>query len=173
MDAARRAARGGGDFNRADDVSEVSADDVEAVAWVAEVAGAMRTRGAEDVRGRNTRHDYGIFWAGSWRPIIGDLGVYFDDLCVYIDIIAAHGGSEYAIALKVGGGEADDRQAIFDAAMQAGKPWDGWRPGRRLRAPTFRLWSLEAGEMSAPDVTDAAIRAGDYLGALAQAARAT
>jgi hypothetical protein len=172
MEAARRAARGGGDFNRADDVSEVSADEVEAVAWVTEVAAAMRARGAEDVRARNTAYDHGIFWAGSWRPITDHTGVYFDDMGIYIDIIAAHGGWEYAIAIKVGGGEADNHPAIFDAAMQAGEPWDGWRRGRRLRTPTFRLWSLEAGEMSAPDAADAALRASDYLGALAQAARA-
>jgi hypothetical protein len=172
MDAARRAARGDDDFNRVDDKSDVSADDVEAVAWVAEVAATMRARRAVDVRARNNPYDYGIFWAGSWRPIISDTGVHFDDLGVYIDIIAAHGGWEHAIALKVGGGESDSRQAVFDAAMQEGPPWHGWRRGRRSSARTFRLWSLEAGEMSASEAADGAIRASDYLGALVQAARA-
>ena len=117
MDAAREAARGGRDFDRADDISEVSADEVEAVAWVAEVAAAMRGRGAEGFQTRNTRHDYGIFWAGSWRELDAAR-----NLGVYIDIIAAHGGWEYAITIKVGGGDADDRVMVFDAAMRAGSP---------------------------------------------------
>ena len=167
MDAARRAARGGDDFDRADDVSGVGADDVEAVAWVAEVAAAMRARAAEDLRARNNPHDYGIFWAGSWRATTDGRNTYFEDPGIYIDVIAAHGGWEYAIAIKVGGGDVDTRRAIFDEAMAVGEPWDGWRPGRRLSTATFRLWSLEAGEMTAPDAADAAIRASAYLGALA------
>jgi hypothetical protein len=165
MDAARAAARGERPgFDHTDDVSEVSADDVEAVAWVAEVAAAMRAAGAADVRTRDTAYDYGVFWGGSWQPIKpgGDLGVY-------VDVIAAHGGREYAITIKVGGGEADDRRTIFDAAMRAGEPWGGWLRGRRLNAATFRLWKLDASAMTAPQAADATLRITDYLSALAEA----
>jgi hypothetical protein len=164
MDAARAAARGERpDFDRADDISEVSADDVEAVAWVAEVAAAMRAGGADDVRTRDTAYDYGVFWAGSWQPIKPD-----GDLGVYVDVIAAHRGWEYAITIKVGGGQADDRRTIFDAAMRAGEPWEGWLKGRRLNAATFRLWKLDANEMTAPQAADATLLITDYLSALAE-----
>lgn len=164
MDAAREAARGERpDFDRTDDISEVSADEVEAVAWVAEVAAAMRARGAEDVRARNTAHDYGLFWADSWQPITAD-----GDLAVFVDVIAAHGGWEYAITIKVAGGEADDRRRVFDAAMRAGEPWEGWVKGRRLNADTFRVWKLDANEMTASQAGDATLRILDYLSALAE-----
>jgi hypothetical protein len=72
MDAARGAARGDDvDFPRDPGISGVSGDDVEAVAWIAEIAVAMRGHGAKDVRTRNTRHDYGVFWGGI---VAGDPG---------------------------------------------------------------------------------------------------
>ena len=164
MSAARLAARGGDDFARADDFSEVAADDVEAVAWVAEVAAAMRANGAEDVRARNTRHDYGIFWAGSWRQFTAD-----SDLGVYIDIVAAHGGWEYVITVKAGGGNDDDRLRVFNAAVGHGPPGEDWSAGRRRRADTFRIWKLDASEMSAPEAAAATLRAASYLDDLARA----
>ena len=133
MEAAREAARGGPDLDHSDDISEVSAEEVEAVAWVAEVAAAMRARGAEWIHPGNTAHDHGIFWGGSWHAIPAG-----DDVGVFVDIVAAHGGWEYAITIKVGGGEADARGRLFDAAMRAGPPWDGWVRGRRSRAEAFR-----------------------------------
>ncbi len=164
MDAVLEAVRGGrDDFDRADDISEVSAGDIEAVAWLAEVAAAMRARGAEYVKGRNTAHDYGVFWAGSWQPMtVGR------DHGVYVDIVVGHGGWPYAITVKVGGGELEDRHDTFDAAMDAGAPWEGWRKGRRLSAANFRLWTLDAGELAAPEAADAALRVTHYLQALAR-----
>jgi len=163
MDAARQAARGGPDFDRADDISEVNADDVEAVAWVAEVAAALRALGADGIKPRNTRHDYGVFWAGSWREL--DAG---RDLGFYIDVLAAHEGWEYVIAIKIGGGDGDDRGRAFNAAMEAGPPWEGWISGRRSRAETFRVWKLDAGSMTPPQAADAALRARAYIDALVE-----
>lgn len=164
MDAARSAVRGEqADFDRADDISEVSANDIEAVAWVAEVAGAMRARGAEHVKGRNTAHDYGVFWAGSWQPIAAGR-----DHGVYVDVVVNHGGRLPAITVKVGGGGVADRRATFKAAMVAGAPWEGWRKGKHSSAANFRLWSLDGGEMSVPEAAEAALRVADYLGSLAQ-----
>ncbi len=92
------------------------------------------------------------------------------DLGVYVDVVAAHSGSgEYAITIKVGGGEPHDRSGLVDAAMRAGEPWEGWEKGRkRVSADTFRLWKLDASEMSAPEAADAALRVTAYLRALAQ-----
>jgi hypothetical protein len=164
MDAAREAVRGeGADFDRGDDISEVSADDVEAVAWVAEVAAAMRAGGAEYVKGRNTAHDYGVFWAGSWQQIVAG-----KDHGIYVDVVVDHGGWRYAVAVKVGGGEVDDRRATFDAAMAAGPPGEGWRRGRRASAANFRLWSLDADNLSAPEAGAVALGVTDYLESLVQ-----
>jgi len=166
MDAAKAAARGDAlDFPRDAGISGVSGDDVEAVAWIAEIAAAMRTRGAEDVRTRNTRHDYGVFWAGSWHAIPGLNGAG-----AYVDVVAAHGGWEYVITIKVGDGSSDDRVALYDAAMRAGRPWEGWEPGRRSRAENFRVWKLDASTMSASEAADAATRLQRYLDQLAASA---
>ena len=161
MDAAREAARGGPDFDRADDVSEVGAADVEAVAWVAEVAAAMGARGARGLKPRNTPHDYRIFWEDSWQCLDAE-----GDLGLYVDIIAAHGGWEYLIAIKVGGGDAEGRGNVFDAAMRVGKPWEGWSKGRRRRSDTFRVWKLNVMEVTASEAADAALRTAEYLDAV-------
>lgn len=164
MQAARKAARGGPDFDRAPDRSGVSADDLEAVAWVAEIAAEMRARGADWVEPRNTAHDYGIFWSGSWTPLVGEAGLY-------VDVIAGHGGSEYVITVKVGSGEPEDRVEVFDTAIRAGAPWEGWTRGRRSRARSYRAWKLDASEMTAQEAADATIRAGVYMNTVAQGAR--
>jgi len=163
MDGARAAARGErADFARAKGISGVTGENVEAVAWVSEVAASMRAGGADDVRVRDTAHDYGVFWAGSWQSMAA-----FNDAGVYVDVIAAHGGGEYVITVKVGDGEVDDRIAVYDAAISAPPPWDGWLKGRRSRSANFRLWKLCACEMTAGEAADAALRVNDYLLALA------
>jgi len=150
------------DFPREKGLSGVKGEDVKAVAWVAEVAALMRAADARSVWARDTAHDYGVFWRGSWQSMAALNGAG-----VYVDVIAAHGGNEYAITVKVGDGGADDRLGVFDAAIAAGQPWEGWRRGRRARRANFRLWTLDASEMTAGEAADAAIRVYDYLLALA------
>ena len=118
------------------------------------------------MRTRNTRHDYGVFWAGSWVPLSDR-----NDLGAYLDIIAAHGGWEYVLTIKVGGGSADERASVFQAAMQAEDPGADWKLGRASRANTFRLWKLEAGEMSASQAAAAALTGYAYLQRLANRTR--
>lgn len=163
MDAARAAARGqNDDFDREDDISEVSAGEVEAVAWVAETAAVMRARGAKWVHTRNTAHDYGIFWGESWVPVAGA-----KKTAIFIEVVAGHGGHGYVITIKAGEGTAKDRQNAFDAAMRAGEPWDGWKKGKSPgKATHFRLWTLTAIEMTAGEAADAAMRAMPYVESL-------
>jgi len=159
MDAASAASRGErADFPREPGISGVGGDDVEAVAWVAEVAASMRAGGAEDVRTRNAAHDWGVFWAWSWQSMSA-----FNGAGIYVDVIAGHGGHEYAVTVKVGDGDADDRVGVFDVAINAGPPWLGWRQGRRARRANFRMWTLDASTMTAGEAADAARRAYDYL----------
>lgn len=165
MAAAREAARGGRDFDRTDDITEVSADDIEAVAWVAEAAAAMRALGADDVRARNTAHDYGIFWGGSWRPVPGRRGA-----CVFGEVVAGHGGNEYTLTIKVSDGPVEARHEICNTAIRMGEPAADWKPGRLLSANTFRIWRYNAINMTAPEAATAIIAVDDYLEALVEAA---
>jgi hypothetical protein len=90
----------------------------------------MRSRDARGVITRDTRHDYGIFWSGSWRKPRGSTGAG-----AYID--AAHGGWDYAITVKVMSGTSHERLAIYNAAMELGRPSDDWEPARRRRSESF------------------------------------
>lgn len=84
MDAASAASRGErADFPREPGISGVGGDDVEAVAWVAEVAASMRAGGAEDVRTRSAAHEWGVFWAGSWQSMS-----VFKGAGIHVDVIA-------------------------------------------------------------------------------------
>ena len=69
------------------------------------------------------------------------------------------------LTVKVGGGDADDRIAVFDAA--ATKPWRGdWRKGRRRPSNHIRLWTLDAGEMTAGQAAKATLRLDNYIATL-------
>lgn len=154
MEHARAAARGErDDLPPPREGSGVRVDDLEAVAWVVETARFMRERGARPWT-RNTRHDYGIYWP-----------VEYDDerfgASAYVDVVAAHGGRAYAITIKTGDGEADDRRQVFDAASES--PGSGWRRNNRSSAANYRLWTLDAAEMTAVQAADAAMAAGAYL----------
>jgi hypothetical protein len=157
MDAARVAARGGPDFDRSWDFSEVSDVEVESVAWIAEVAAALRARGAQDVIPRNTAYDWGIFWPDVWTPVTTSGKVGF-----YIDVIAGHGGSGYAITIKVNGGTVEDRLRVFEHAKGLDRP-DGWGLGRPGKRESFRVWKRNAEEMTAAEAAEATLEAGEFL----------
>lgn len=157
MDAARVAARGGQDFDRSRDFSEVSEVEVESVAWIAEIAAEMRARGAQDVVPRNTAYDWGIFWRDVWTPATASGKVGF-----YIDVIAGHGGSGYAITIKVNGGTVEDRFRVFDHARELDRP-DSWELGRPGKKESFRVWKRDAEEMTAGEAADATLEAGEFL----------
>ncbi len=157
MESALRAVAGGPDFDRRDDLSEVSANEVEAVAWLAVIAAEMRGRGHTDIRPRNTAHDYGLFWAGSWTEVPNT-----NDLGLFIDIVATHGGTEYAITIKVGGGDAESRQQLYDAAVNH-SPGPEWVKGRRRSSDTFRVWKRDAINLSAPEAAAVALEAERHL----------
>ena len=127
--------------------------DLEAVAWVVETAALMRDRGARPWT-RNTRHDYGIYWPVDYAN--EDLNA-----SAYVDVIAAHGGNEYAITIKTGDGEVGDRRAVFELAAE--RPGPGWRRNRRSSAANYRLWTLDAGQLTAGRAADAALEAGAYI----------
>lgn len=131
----------------------VRVDDLEAVAWVVETARVMRERGARPWT-RNTRHDYGIYW-----PINYDNDRFAAS--AYVDVIAGHGGNGYAITIKTGDGDAADRRQIFDAADES--PGVGWRRNSRSNAANYRVWTMDAGEMTAAQAADAAMAAGAYV----------
>lgn len=163
MDGACAAARGEvDDFDRADDFSEVPADDLEAVAWVAETAAAMRAHGAKSVGVRNEAHDYGISSDGSVVQVAGA-----GKAIAFIEVIAGHGGSEYSITIKVGHGTVKERHAAFEIAMGVGTPWEEWKPGKSPgSANYFRLWTLKAINMTAGEAANAALRAKTYVKSL-------
>lgn len=58
-------------------------DDLADAAWVAEVARALESAGADDVHVRAEANDRGIFWAGAWRDMPEGNGAG-----IYIDVIA-------------------------------------------------------------------------------------
>ena len=157
MNAARVAARGGPDFDRSPDFSEVSDIELESVAWMAEIAAEMRARGAKDVVPRNTAYDWGLYWRDVWTPVTtsGEVGLY-------IDVIAGHGGSGYAITIKISGGTIEDRFRVFDHARGLDRP-DGWHLGRPGRRESFRVWKRNADEIPAGEAADATLRAGEFL----------
>jgi hypothetical protein len=85
----------------------------------------------------------------------------------FVDVIAAHGGWEYMVCIKAAGGQIEDRHRVHDRAMKRGAPTAKWRRGRRGRGESFRIWALDAGEMSAGQAADAAVAAQQYIHDLA------
>jgi hypothetical protein len=162
MDAARKAARRDGELPEPRPDSGVTPEALEAVAWVAEVASALQARGTAHVYVSNRAHDWGVYWPEGRSDMEITLGA-----SAYVDVIAAHGGWEYAVCIKAGGGQVDDRYRLHDHAMTAGEPGAGWRRGRRGRGESFRIWIRDAGDMSANEAADAAVEAQRYIARLA------
>lgn len=167
MDAARKAACGKGDLPDPRPGSGVTPEALEAVAWISEVAAQLRTLGAEHVYVGNRAHDWGVYWPKGRSDMQAKLGA-----SAFVDIIAAHGGWEYAVCIKAGGGHVEDRYRLHELAMTVGEPGPEWRRGRRGRGQSFRIWIRDAGEMSAGEAASAAIEAQRYIAELASRSQA-
>jgi hypothetical protein len=162
MNLARECVRGEvEDFPRDPGITNVTGEDVEAVAWVAEVGRLLRAKGGQEVIARNTPHDYGVFWEGSWREP-GD----FNGAGLYVDVVAAHGGWEYVITVKAGGGTSEDRVRMVESLSEP--PGTDWIHGRRSSKENFRVWKLDAGNKSAVEAADEAWEIGQWISSLAE-----
>ena len=116
--AARKSARGG------EAISDVSADEIEAVAWV---AAAMRAGGART--------------SGRAVPVTTTASSG-----------KAHGRTSRPTETSASTSTSSrrTRAGAFDAAIRHGPPLGGWTAGRRSKADTFRIWKLDGSEMTRP-----------------------
>ena len=117
--AARKSARGGDAF------SDVSADEIEAVAWV---AAAMRAGGART--------------SGRAVPVTTTASSG-----------KAHGRTSRPTETSASTSTSSrrTRAGAFDAAIRHGPPLGGWTAGRRSKADTFRIWEARRERNDAPE----------------------
>lgn len=158
MDAARAAARGEPVDEQPQTMAcDVSQRDVDAVAWVVEVAARMRASGALNVWTRSTPRDYGVYWPGSRRRFPN-----FDDAGLYVDVVVSRGGGKRAVTVKAGGGQTNDRVALRNAIRDQ-LPGRGWREGQTAQGNTFRVWTRDARTMTPARAADVAAQARDHI----------
>jgi hypothetical protein len=132
-------------------------DDLMDAAWIAEVALAMRERGAEDILVRPETNDRHLRWHGCRRVLASGAELY---VVVVADLRTHH----CVIALKVKGGDLPARQAAYEQVLTAGPPSEaGWRRGRRSAASSGRIWTLDASELNASETADHALAVGEFI----------
>ena len=128
-------------------------EDVMDAGWVAEVALALRRRGATDVIIRPQANDRGLYWRGSQRTTP-------DGADVYVDVVADLRTHYCSVALKVKGRDTEARLAAYRQVLDAGPPSDeAWTKGRRPSARSGRVWTLNASELNADEAAQRALTA--------------
>ncbi|MBA3327503.1 MAG: hypothetical protein H0T43_04295 [Solirubrobacterales bacterium] len=163
IDAWRSCARGESAATpAANPLLRVRDGEVESYAWIAEVAVELERRGYTEFWPREQPRDIGLYVQEA-RTTRSDR----NGADVYVEVLVDR-HERYVVAVKSGSGDVASRHAFLDDALRLGCPGEHWAPGRRLSKRSMRLWSVDAGEMSASDAADAVDVARAYVTRLGQ-----